>query len=100
MQEYTRAYGQLDVEAVRSIWPSVKARDLERAFANLSAQTISLNCGSIEVTGEKARASCRGQASYVVKVGSRETRVEPRTVNFQFKREGQTWMIENAVAGR
>lgn len=100
VQEYTRAYGQLDVDAVRSIWPSVKARDLERAFANLSAQTISLNCGSIEVTGEKARASCRGQASYVVKVGSRETRVEPRTVNFQFKREGQTWMIENAVAGR
>jgi hypothetical protein len=96
LNQYASAYGQLNAAAVRSIWPTVDERALAKAFANLSSQTMSFDSCEIDVNGATARASCRGRASYVVKVGSQERRNEPRTVRFDLRRDGESWKIMKA----
>jgi hypothetical protein len=100
LNQYTSAYGQLNASAVRSIWPTVDERALAKAFANLSSQTMSFDNCDINVNGATARASCRGRASYVVKVGSQERHNEPRTVRFDLKRDGEGWKIQKAETSR
>lgn len=100
LQQYTRAYGQLDARAVRAIWPSVDERALAKAFASLSSQSVSFEHCDIDVAGATAKASCRGRASYVGKVGGQEPRTEPRTVNFELRRDGEAWKIQKAEARR
>ena len=100
LNEYARAYGRLDVGAAREVWPSVDQRALARAFDNLASQSVAFDNCAIDVQGTTANASCRGRASYVGKVGSREPRIEPRTWRFELRRDGEAWKIENAVAAR
>jgi hypothetical protein len=100
LNQYATAYGQLNAAAVRSIWPSVDERALARAFSNLSSQSMSFDNCDVNVTGPTAHASCRGRASYVVKVGSQERHDEPRTVRFDLKRDGDAWKIMKAETSR
>jgi hypothetical protein len=100
LNEYARAYGQLDASAAREVWPSVDQRALARAFESLSSQSVSFDDCAIDVRGATANASCRGTASYVGKVGSGEPRIEPRTWRFELRRDGEAWKIENAEARR
>src|SRR3954466_3635426 len=78
LNQYARAYGQLDPSAARAVWPTVDERALARAFASLESQDVSFDNCEVHVTGSLASASCRGTASYVGKVGSRQARTEPR----------------------
>jgi hypothetical protein len=100
LNQYARAYGALDASAARRVWPTVDERALARAFAGLESQKVSFDSCDIDVRGTSANASCRGRASYVGKVGSREPRVEPRTWQFDLKRDGDAWKIETAEARR
>ena len=102
LHQYARAYGRLDVSAVRAIYPSVNERDLAKAFSDLSSQSVSFDrCSvNIESSGATAKASCSGKASYVAKVGIKEQRTESRTVRFELKRNGDAWKIEKAQTGR
>jgi hypothetical protein len=100
LHQYASAYGQLNAGAVRSIWPSVDERALARAFSNLSSQSMSFDTCDVTVTGPTAHASCRGRASYVVKVGSQEKHDEPRTVRFDLRRDGDAWKITKAETSR
>jgi hypothetical protein len=103
LDQYARAYGRLDVSAVRAVWPSVDERALARAFSDLSSQTVSFDRCDIDIDpqsgGSNARASCYGRASYVGKVGSQQ-RTESRTVRFELKRDGDAWKIHKAQTGR
>ena len=103
LDQYARAYGRLDVSAVRAVWPSVDDRALARAFSDLSSQTVSFDQCVIHIDqqsgGSNAKASCRGKASYVGKVGSQQ-RTESRTVRFELKRDGDAWKIQKAQTGR
>jgi hypothetical protein len=96
LDRYARAYDALDASAAREIWPSVDERALARAFAGLESQRVSFDDCNIDVRGETAAASCRGLASYVGKVGSREPRTEPRQWTFELRRDGEAWKIESA----
>jgi hypothetical protein len=96
LDRYARAYDALDASAAREIWPSVDERALARAFAGLQSQSVSFDDCNIDVRGETAAASCRGLASYVGKVGSREPRTEPRQWTFELRRDGEAWKIESA----
>jgi len=96
LNQYARAYGQLDPSAARAVWPTVDERALARAFASLESQDVSFDNCEIRVTGSLASASCRGTASYVGKVGSRQARTEPRQWNFELKLHGDDWKIEKA----
>jgi hypothetical protein len=95
LRRYARAYGQLDASAARAVWPSVDERALARAFQFLSSQQVSFDDCEIDIRDAVANASCRGQASYVPKVGRREQRTEPRTWRFELHRDGDAWTIEN-----
>lgn len=100
LQRYARAYGALDVGAAREVWPSVDEKALVRAFQNLSSQRVSFDDCEIDIRGVSANASCRGQFSFVGKVGSREPRTESRTWRFELKRNGDAWTIEGVDARR
>ena len=100
LRRYARAYDNLDVGAARDVWPSVDQRALSRAFESLASQTVSFDDCDIDVQGTTANASCRGQASYVGKVGRGAPRTEPRTWRFELRRDGETWKIANAEARR
>lgn len=100
MHRYAAAYGNLDVGAARDVWPNVDQRALARAFDSLASQTVSFDSCDIDVRGAVANASCRGQASYVGKVGRTEPRTEPRTWRFELRRDGERWTIERAEARR
>jgi hypothetical protein len=100
LNQYARAYGRLDAGAARAVWPSVDERALARAFAGLESQDVEFDACSIDVRGATANASCRGRASYVGKIGSREPRTETRQWQFELRRDGDAWMIESAEAHR
>lgn len=100
LNQYARAYGQLDAGAAREVWPTVNERALARAFAGLASQDVEFDDCEIDVRGTRANASCRGKASYVGKVGSGELRTESRTWRFELRRDGDAWKIENAEARR
>jgi hypothetical protein len=100
LRRYARAYGNLDATAAHAVWPSVDERALARAFSGLESQNVSFDRCDINVAGATANASCRGRASYVAKIGSREPRSEARTWNFALRRAGEGWTIENAEARR
>jgi hypothetical protein len=98
LDRYARAYGDLNATAAHAVWPGVDERALARAFSSLASQTVSFDNCDISVSGAKANASCHGRASYVAKIGSREPRSEARTWNFELRRDGDAWMIQNAEA--
>ncbi len=96
LNQYARAYGQLDASAARQVWPSVNERALAKAFAGLESQNVSFDDCSIDVRGQTANASCLGSASYVGKVGSRQLRTESRRWKFALRLDGEAWTIESA----
>lgn len=100
LRRYASAYRALDASAARAVWPSVDEKALARAFQNLSSQDVSFDDCDIDIRGEVANASCRGLASYVGKVGSREPRTESRTWQFELRRDGAAWLIEGVNARR
>ena len=96
LNQYARAYDRLDPGAARAVWPTVDERALSRAFASLESQDVSFDRCDIDVKGNLASASCRGTASYVGKIGSRQARTEARQWNFELKLHGDDWKIEKA----
>lgn len=100
LRRYARAYDSLDASAARAVWPSVNEKALARAFQDLSSQNVQFDNCDIDIRGAVANASCSGAASYVVKVGSREPRTEPRLWRFELRRDGDAWKIENAETRR
>ena len=100
LRRYASAYRALDASAARRVWPSVDEKALARAFQNLSSQEVSFDDCAISIRGVVANASCRGQASFVGKVGSREPRTESRTWQFALRRDGGDWLIEGVNARR
>ena len=100
LRRYARAYASLDASAAAAVWPTVDEKALARAFRDLASQNVSFDTCAIDIRGAVANASCQGEASYVVKVGSREQRTEPRTWRFELRRDGEAWKIENAEARR
>ena len=94
LNRYREAYGSLDVNAARAVWPGVDTRTLGRAFAQLSMQEFEFAACDISISGERASADCTGNARYVPKVGSKNARVETRVWQFGLRRIDQQWKIE------
>jgi len=101
LDQYARAYAQLDVTAARRVWPTVDGRALARAFASLQSQEVSFENCNVSVSGVTATASCRGRATYVGKVGNRDKKTEARQWTFELRRNVEDgWQIERAQAQR
>lgn len=96
LRRYEVAYGRLDARAAQAVWPSVDARALARAFEGLESQTLQFDRCDLDVQGALANAACRGQATYVRRVGSKAPRTEPRQWTFRLRKVDEEWQILGA----
>jgi hypothetical protein len=91
--QYAAAFNRLDATAAKAIWPQVDRRALERGFSQLERQTVALSNCTVLVNAGQATAQCRGQATYVPKVGNRAERTENRNWQFDLRKSGDSWII-------
>jgi hypothetical protein len=97
LSRYESAYNHLDVDAVRSVWPSLDQRALARAFDSLNSQRVSLQACAFDVNGRNARASCSGNASWTPKVGGGEQSAA-RKWTFDLTEADGAWRIVHVQA--
>jgi hypothetical protein len=100
LQRYRSAYQVLDARSARDVFPAVNQAALSRAFEGLESQTLSFDECDVRVRGSAGGATCRGTASYVPKVGSREAHVESRTWTFVLRKIGADWVIQSVRTDR
>jgi hypothetical protein len=96
LDRYAAAYSALDANAAGRVWPHVNRAALGRAFDSLASQQISLGECRIDISGQAARASCAGTATWAPKVGGGGERTEARRWTFELARAGAEWQIVNA----
>jgi hypothetical protein len=94
LEGYQSAFSHLDASKAKAIWPSVDEKALARAFNQLERQQVVLDGCDVKVADQRAVAVCRGQASYVPRVGNKAARVEPRQWAFTLRKTGESWIIE------
>jgi hypothetical protein len=100
LERYRRAYNGLDARLAHAVYPGVDLTALEHAFDNLRSQSLQFDVCNFEVHGASARATCRGSARYVPKIGSREPRAERRVWTFRLDKDDRDWKIASAWAER
>jgi len=94
LDRYQTAFSHLDASKAKAIWPSVDEKALGRAFGQLERQEVVLEGCDVKVAGQRALAACRGQSSYVPRVGNKAARVEARRWAFTLRKIGESWIIE------
>jgi hypothetical protein len=97
LSRYESAYNRLDVDAVRSVWPSLDQRALTRAFDSLNSQRVALQNCNVDVSGATARANCSGNAAWTPKVGGGE-RTSARNWTFDLSESNGAWRITHVRA--
>jgi hypothetical protein len=100
VDEYRQAFNSLDAMAAQRVWPTVDRRALDRAFRQLSTQSISFDRCEVTTTGAAGQAVCNGRATWAPAVGDRTPRDEPRTWRFTLAQRGSRWVITNAAVER
>jgi hypothetical protein len=95
LDEYTGAFERLDVGATKAVWPSVDGKALERAYAQLSAQRLTLQSCGITISGSTANARCRGSATYQPRIGNRPVEIASREWTFDLSKRDTDWRIVN-----
>jgi len=95
LARYAAAYSDLDVDAVKRVWPSVNRAALARAFENLDSQRVSLGDCRIQVDGGAANARCTGSATWTPKIGGGK-RTDRRTWDFDLEKSAAGWQIVSA----
>ena len=98
LDRYRGAYEQLDARAARRIWPSVDERRLARAFSDLVSQTLDFEECRIDIDSVRGVATCRGRATYVVRVGKRTPQTQDRSWTFQLQKTDERWAIDSVRA--
>ena len=96
--KYRSAYSRLNASAAASIWPTVDAKALGKAFERLETQEIEFDRCDVVLTGSRAVATCGGRARYVPKVGNKSAHVEARQWRFDLRKANETWLIEGVSA--
>ena len=61
------AYNALDVEGTRQVWPTVDTTALGHVFQSLASQHLELTGCQVSMAGDRAQATCSGQARMVPK---------------------------------
>ena len=97
LSRYESAYNRLDVDAVRTIWPTLDQRALARAFDGLNSQRVALQNCNVDVSGSTAKANCSGNASWTPKIGGGE-RSAARRWTFDLSESNGAWRITQVRA--
>ena len=98
LSRYRTAYRDLDAGAARAVWPSVDAKALRKAFDRLERQDLTFDSCQIAVSEVRAVASCRGNASYVPRVGKKDLHDGQRHWEFTLSKVDDLWLIETVSA--
>jgi type II secretory pathway predicted ATPase ExeA len=95
LDQYRRAFGSLAASEVERFWPSVNAKNLQRAFDQIDSQRIEFNsCVASATTANRAQVSCGGSATFVPRVGNKTPRIESRHWTFHLSRANAAWIID------
>lgn len=97
LDEYAGAYERLDAGAAKAVWPTVDGKALKRAFAQLSAQRVTLQSCGITISGRSANARCQGSATYQPRIGSRPVQIASREWTFDLAKQDTHWRIVNTL---
>ena len=100
LARYQAAFSQLDVEAVRQIWPTADWKALGKAFAQLEEEKLTFESCKVSVGGRKATAACSGTTRYVPRVGSKSARVERHEWNLSLREAANGWVVDSVEIGR
>ena len=95
LAEYAGAYERLDVGAAQAVYPSVDAKGLKRAFAQLESQRVTLQSCGITISGSTANAICRGNLTYQPRIGTRPVQIASREWMFDLSKKDTAWKIVN-----
>ena len=98
LSRYEQAYDRLDAQAVASIWPSVDARALSRAFARLREQNLELGSCRFAISENAATAHCSGHLRYAQRVGDTSLKSERHVWTIRFAGAGDVWRIVGVSA--
>lgn len=98
VQEYERAFEQLDVNATAELWPSVDRRALGRAFSALKSQELALESCAVVLADTTATVRCHGTSQYVVKIGGAGARTGRFEWIFRMRKLGNLWKIDGLTA--
>ena len=99
LQEYTRAYERMDVQAAKAVWPTLDTRALQRAFQQLEAQRVRFaRCQIDFMSQHEANAHCRGDYAFTPRVGNRREQLVPREWTFNLAQAEDRWRIVDVNA--
>ena len=90
-----QAYGNLDIDALRRVWPRLSGRRLqaiEKSFAEARSFEVTVDRCSIDIAGNSATAACRMRQTYRPKRGTRQS--VDRQVTFRLQRSRGEWRLE------
>ena len=97
LARFEAAYSSLSASAARQVWPSVDERSLDRAFASLESQQVSLGNCSLQMQASTARADCRGTTTWAPRIGGGR-RTDRRSWQFELAQSNGAWHIVSAQA--
>jgi hypothetical protein len=90
---YQSAYSQMDVGAMAAVWPSLDTASVERAFASVDRQSLTLSECRVTTAGNLATAVCPGQVRYVGRVGGRQLQERQGIWTIALERRGDAWQL-------
>lgn len=99
LAQYQNAFSQLDVAAVRQVWPTANEKALTKAFDQLLEENLTFDSCTVTVTGQTAVAVCEGTTQYVPKVGNKSARFERRQWRFALRQVTEAWVIDSIELG-
>jgi len=93
---FRRAYEDMNLLAVRQVWPSAAEAELASGFDGLQSQRVNFDDCSVRLRGDAASAACRGSVQQILRTGRGTRRVEGRVWIFTLRRVGTDWEIVTA----
>lgn len=96
LEQYAAAYGRLDAEAAKLVYPGVNESALRRAFRQLETQRLTFDSCGITISGSGANARCQGEAAYRPRVGPRSLQRASREWTFDLAKADDGWHIVKA----
>ena len=91
LNAYTKAYSDLDADAVRRLYPTVNYDVVKRGFEGLKSQQVQIQDAQIVVTGSTAIVSCRIVTAAAPRVGS--PRTDARAAVLRLEKRDSGWVI-------
>jgi hypothetical protein len=95
VEQYRHAFEALQASGVERFWPSVNAKNLQRAFDQMESQRVAFDSCTVSAPNEhRAEVACAGSATFIPKVGNKTPRVESRQWTFHLSRLNAGWTID------